>query len=703
MGPSCVSTILNSGFLSPASFGNNANMYLNVQNIYRGTITVTLRYVNFVGTGDGIFIQFNNGGSWTYRAGGGPYQLPYTFPAATGGFYVRMFSASSWNIYNTNPFELSWATSCYDPYVEVNSQCMETPTCSSTPGQYVDTTYFECASCAQGTYSTDVSTSLTSCSQCPAGSYSAYAASTSCTGCAAGKYSSLAASPSKYLCTSCQPGSYAPAAGYSACVPCPAGTYNLESGGASLSASCTPCAAGYFSDALGATSLSTCKVCGNGNKSSVPGSSACTPCSPGTFSLNVPTTGCTKCPAGSYLDSYGKTACTLCEPGKYSDTNGSSACTLCPVGTFNSAYGLNKVCAPCPNSTFSTSPGASACDSCPVGTTSYAVNAITTACTDCSPGSYVAAARSAACTLCPAGYVQINSRSTTCISCTFGTFAPSAGSTICADCKLTAEMWASFASAVCTRWTVRSIPFSFLDRRQQESIVVFYSNDLVGSGSYALTLQPYERKRWIIDVPSSFLEIRLSMQVGTSGTAYIDLLLPETTQKIVFADGTAWFSQQVFQSPDGYVDMLYDGKDTSVPPYSITFNWTATCYVGYAPTTNISDGCRCTSSNATLCLTSCGPGRFYSNVSQLCASCYPGSYSNVSGGFACDPCLAGTYSYMYGATYCRSCQPGKYVSSAMAGATGCAECTPGSYADQVASTGCKACSPGLYSNQFASL
>ena len=709
----CISTYATSGTIKLGFLHRNADFTLYVSNL--GTKTVTVSSASFTTAGDGMDLSYYNGARFlSFRGGNAP---PYTFPVSQtfewAGFSVHVLSDADIENDAVYPVaELSWSTQCLDAagfYEDASNQCVEKPVCDG-PGQYLDSTFYACASCQPGTYSRDTLTSRGWCESCAPGFYMSESGSTVCRGCSAGKYSSVWGTHSRYLCQTCPQGTYAPGEGYSACLQCKAGTYNPEEGSESA-ASCLPCSSGYASQTLGAVAVSTCKPCTNGTYTPSAGASTCTQCSPGSISENAPNIQCTLCPAGSYASLQGQTLCTLCEPGKFSDANGSSTCTPCSIGTFSTAYGLTTKCPACPNGSFSAYSGATYCDSCPAGTTSFAVADANSGCSDCLPGSYSPAERSKLCLLCMPGYFQSSVHSTTCSMCAYGLFSGSAGASICEECKPLPEMWSLYLSPVCTLWKSRKEFFSpeFLRRSAAgEEITVYYTNELVGTGSYVAALQPFERRRWTIDIPSSFIQLESYFLVDDvpgqfswtqHSTIYVDLLLPETLQKSVFTG--AW-TKGVFQSPDGFIDILYVGGTYLTDPNSITFNWTATCYAGYAPGAN-NTGCQCTSNNETLCLMSCGAGRFYSNISKRCASCYPGTFSNVTGGYQCDLCPAGTYSYKYGATSCKACQPGKFVSSTMLGSTACAECMPGTYEAMARSTGCKSCTPGLHAAQFASL
>ena len=153
-----------------------------------------------------------------------------------------------------------------------------------------------CFPCADGKYSSSITTSCTTCS---AGTYSR-SGQTACTPCPTRYYSSSGA----YECSTCETGRY-----YSA-------SQNT----------CYDCGVGNYQDQTG---QNNCKACAPGQWQSSPGQSSCINCLPGEYQSGSGYTSCTACPAGQYQDSYGSISCNNCEAGKFNEVSGESACYWC--------------------------------------------------------------------------------------------------------------------------------------------------------------------------------------------------------------------------------------------------------------------------------------------------------------------------------------------------------------------------------------
>jgi len=128
--------------------------------------------------------------------------------------------------------------------------------------------------------------------------------------------------------------------------------------------------------------------------------------------------------------------CNACPSGTFS-TQGSSACSNCTAGTY-ATNSSSSACTTCLPGKFSTAIGASnatVCADCARGTYSQVQGS--TRCTNCTLGTYsdlLGSPSNSTCAMCPPGTYTTTAGASTCLTCAAGSFSTVSGATSCDTC-----------------------------------------------------------------------------------------------------------------------------------------------------------------------------------------------------------------------------------------------------------------------------
>ena len=218
-----------------------------------------------------------------------------------------------------------------------------------------------CQSCSAGLYSA-TSGHAGPCTKCEGGRITASTNGvvdlTTCTTCAAGKWSLQG----DINCTLCEVGKYGATSQVSACTSCEAGKYSA----ATQATACSLCPAGEFSG----VGVTVCGLCPEGTYSGET-SAVCTQCEGGREDADFnPVTACTRCSSGKAArgtDQSGEPVpCKDCVIGRYSSSDGKSECTACSTGQYQPQIAAQQ-CERCSAGTYSNFTAASACVDCEAG------------------------------------------------------------------------------------------------------------------------------------------------------------------------------------------------------------------------------------------------------------------------------------------------------------------------------------------------
>lgn len=318
-----------------------------------------------------------------------------------------------------------------------------------------------CAPCAVGTFKAQ--TGAAECAACPANTYNPSQASTEASACLPCPADSQAAPASSAIsqcvcvegferhsdtCVACPPGEVSGFGGV--CAPCPADFFQLN---ASHCEACPP----HTTSEAGSPSSSLC-VCVEGYEYDAAWR-GCVPCTVGQFNGAINST-CEPCAVGTYSNLAGMSACTDCTPFSTTLAGGAAtasaclcnagyeaaggACEACSPGFYSSQ---DSTCAPCPEDTYAVDAASTACTDCHANSEAPEASLSAAACI-CSAGHYLlgvvcesceagkakGAAGNAACPLCEAGSFSAGTGATACVSCPENTYAPDLGTSVCSGC-----------------------------------------------------------------------------------------------------------------------------------------------------------------------------------------------------------------------------------------------------------------------------
>ena len=284
-----------------------------------------------------------------------------------------------------------------------------------------------CVICEAGKYrSADIS-----CDDCTAGRFSRPGASscsrcesgfvdhdsdpaTPCIICEAGRFKS-----EEWQCDDCPAGRYAQTSGAVYCIDCDAGQHVSTVGSDDFS-DCVDCAPGHYADFTGA---SDCIACAPGQYANTTARSiACIQCSAGRWAGVPGATECIDCVAGTHVLTVGSdniSDCIDCAPGQYVDITGASSCIECAAGKFMSIAGSDDI---------------GDCIDCAPGR--YAnTTARSTACNNCSAGTWVGVPSATECSECVAGKsLNVTGSSSDCLDCQEGQYTDVPGRDFCTSC-----------------------------------------------------------------------------------------------------------------------------------------------------------------------------------------------------------------------------------------------------------------------------
>ena len=576
------------------------------------------------------------------------------------------------------------------------------------PGTFSSTSLVSCSPCDAGFYAPEKG--LKQCLNCSAGNYSR-AGSSTCSVCQPGNFS-LQGSPQ---CHGCPPGSYQDSIGQSACITCGRGSYSdslasrsctecqagLDTqtvGAANASACarlcdrgsysidglvdpgpCSNCTAGTASDVDGLTAWPTaclnctaghyskigaasCPQCSRGFFSSDAASSSCLPCTPGSSSI-LGALSCSACNAGSFASTPGSARCDLCASGSYQPQPGASSCILCVQGSYSVSPGAQYPCMECIAGKFSNA-GSSNCSDCQAGTFS---SSNSSSCTPCQPGDYSDQSKSVECFPCDAGTFSSVEGATLCQLCAAGFSAPPA-STRCTECAQ--STWSDVSLSTC-----ESCPAGY-NTTSTQSMSLVECLQICGPGQFGV----------VGGLSNSRLDSCLSCDSGKISRGFY------STSCIVCLEGT--FSVKGSASCEICVAGTYSDPGSSnctacLPGEYASSQGSATCLQCQAGTfmgTKGATACtpcgfgryslphrmfceECppltstateTSTNATDCLSFCGPGTYgvdngVTSVVEPCRPCSAGTYNNFSKQTSCFPCASGSFSNWTGALRCNEC------------------------------------------------
>lgn len=323
------------------------------------------------------------------------------------------------------------------------------------------------------------------------------------------------------------------------------------------------------------------------------------------------------------------TECNACAPGKFKEeSNSTTACTQCSAGSFANISG-------------------------------------TSLCSVCFAGSYAEVAGLSECVACLAGnFKSVPNSTTTCSACVMGSFAESKGSSACALC--TAGTWSNQTGA--------SVCESCFRGRYQSNVGVTAQSQclLCEAGSFASLLGTSEcgvcaAGSWV-DGQGSTECMRCSS--GKFGAT------PGATSEAVCSECLAGsFANSSGASVcDACAAGSFVGEKASTE--------CALCTPGYSAILG----------SVTCSACAIGSSAGASGMPQ-CALCTPGTASSVTGQTACTACAAGKHYGGLGGAECSSCIPGSYIGTD--GGAVCYPCNVGSFVNTSGTTQCIACAAGM--------
>lgn len=462
---------------------------------------------------------------------------------------------------------------------------------SCTPcdyGQYWHSTLRRCTPSPLGTYVNE--RGAVTPTQCPAGRFGNTTSLTICHTCVGGRYSSLGAS----VCEPCSIGRFSPAES-GECAACPSNSYTTEPG------------------------QSSCSLCPRGTRrgSGTDPSQLCVPCSPGTYSSDEGSDTCVECPPGSITPTPGLSACVTCELGSLAPRHGMSVCDSCLIGKY-SDNPTASACLNCQGGRHAPSSHLSSCIDCPPGRARDMMDG-STACRDCSAGTFTAKPGLSTCTPCGIGRFSLN-RATTCQACSPGKFNPVPGQSMCNNC------------------TAGTVALVGLTAQCVSCIPGFYQPD-----EGMLTCLPCEAGTYSVDPASTSCE---RCEIGRFSAAGQSQCVPCNVG--MFNNDTSM--THCFDCPAGK-HMNETGRSS--------------CY-------SCPDG---SSSNARseVC-NPCSKGRYSVGETPICTNCDQGKYSLIGGATACLNCSAGTVQPNTGEAACVTCDAG--YAAPYEGRTACVPCPP---------------------------
>ena len=457
-------------------------------------------------------------------------------------------------------------------------------------------------------------------------------------------------------------------------------------------ASCTP---GYFA-VEGSTYCDRCRA---GTFSTESASSACLLCEAGQSSL-VGSTFCTDCSPGTAADQAG-TTCEPCAPGSYQTGSGASSCVLCTAGFYSSETGAQVECSECVAGTYSSNPGASIC-------------------LNCLAGSFAPSEQATACNLCAPGYFASQDRSVLCSPCAPGSFAVGAGAPICRHCD------AGFSSpsaatncTLCPKGTYSGVEVEIVSTTcvDDDSWEDSYGNDCAAYVTQCdddpsfIDIEGYSCAGWggydCFDSWDGYTSADMEAvqnacpdTCGNCPNAYSGTITDASSSRCNNASSyavggidasmvccTCGGGSNTSKTEDGSsVEWQEEGSYVTVADTSCVF-----CPEGYD---TLGPG----SNSSSQCLKICLPGQYgrqglsNSNI-ESCASCQPGTISQLSYATSCIQCDSGKYAPDSSMSSCLACGPGTYSA---VGSSHCSECSAGKYTADASSSNCSVCPPGHY-------
>lgn len=195
------------------------------------------------------------------------------------------------------------------------------------------------------------------------------------------------------------------------CSMCSQGTYKLAASYSPASSTCTNCAADTYQPLNGATLASACLSCALNSQSPA---------------ATADSTSC-QCNAGYSGPNGG--ACTACYMGRYKSLPGPQACTLCANATYSSVTAATtySTCLTCPGNSSSNMGSAARSDChCAFGFSTLRLGQSTSACQQCTTGTFNDILDAEACSKCTAGKYSSAFGATgteTCLTCPSSTFS----------------------------------------------------------------------------------------------------------------------------------------------------------------------------------------------------------------------------------------------------------------------------------------
>ena len=346
---------------------------------------------------------------------------------------------------------------------------------------------------------------------------------------------------------------------------------------------------------------------------------------------------CTICPATQYVICNASTSiCATCALGSTTLLPGMSSCSLCPVGTYGIAGGT---CVPCASGSFSTL-GSTACTNCSAGT--YLSG---TQCANCTGGTY-SGSGATSCTPCVnlignATYLanQPGTNATNCpLACRAGfNYAPNMNA--CSPCSV--GQWSAAGSTTCGACTLLPINATY-------------------SG------------------------------VGTSATA-----CPFTCNSGYYQSGAS-----CVPCAAGTFSLAGACVPCAMGTYSSLASTNCTqCQPGYYSLSGWSNCTACaagTRLSAGVCVP-CVASSYSASNSTTCSICAAGTYS-LSGATACTACPnQNGYTAFLGRSASSSCPFYCIAGSFMLNRTICTACANGTFAATIGATRCTNCAAGYWS------